>query len=220
MHKLWNWSGMTNCWPDEPGASNLSKLQHTRKLLNTARKGYFHTWSSGEREYYGFVKDCEHNTAPRMFRTRKHFLTCGSSGANASQLVSFCCLTKNSHTTGTFHVSHVHGLTAFLFHFLTALHLCSIFGTGEQTAIRNMAFSLAVLPNRAPFQVMSPTIPSRLAVRRLRLCWFDSQLWRGHRYFHRKWMKDKIWECWLHRCSHRREEIAAPSRIYHSDRKF
>ena len=56
-----------------------------------------------------------------------------------------------------------------------------------QSATRSSVF--AVSPNRARSQVMSPTLLSRLAVRRLRLCscrreskhWFDVQLWRGHR---------------------------------------
>ena len=69
------------------------------------------------------------------------------------------CLSKNSHFMST----------AFLLH-LTALHPCFIHRTGVFTAIRNMALSLAVLPNRAQLQVMSPTIPSRYAARRSRLC--------------------------------------------------
>ena len=27
---------------------------------------------------------------------------------------------------------------------------------------------------------------------------------------HRKWMKDQLWECWLHRCEHRRERQVQP----------
>ena len=94
-----------------------------------------------------------------------------------------------------------------------------------------MAFSLVVLPNRAPSQVMNPTIPSRLAVRRLRLC-------SNHReeqvlgrlatptttslpsLLHRNWMKDEIWKCWLHRLFiQKRQASAAPSTIFHSNRE-
>ena len=86
---------------------------------------------------------CTQYTAPRTCHTRKFFLACGSSGAHASQLASFCFVVfhKNSH-----------GLTAFLFLLLTALHPFFILRMGVFTAIRNMAFGLAVLPNRAPLQ--------------------------------------------------------------------
>ena len=66
------------------------------------------------------------------------------------------CLTRNAH-----------GLTAFFFHLRTALYPFFILRTGGYRASRNMAFSLAVLPNRAPLQVTSPTNPSRSAVWRL-----------------------------------------------------
>ena len=84
-----------------------------------------------------------------------------------------------------------------------------------------MAFRLVVLPNRAPLQFMSPTTTSKLAARRshqrstiekslllVRLATVAStSLLPLH---HRKWMKDKIGECRLHRCSHRRERQVQP----------
>ena len=90
----------------------------------------------------------------------------------AHALASFCVISHKSHLHrhGSCRTRYAHGMTAFLFHLRTTLHLCIILCTGVSPAIRNMAFSLAVLPNRAPLQVVSPTIPSRLAVRRLRLC--------------------------------------------------
>ena len=87
---------------------------------------------------------------------------------------------------------------------------------------------MALWPNRACSQVTSPTIVWRLAVWRVRLCscleksncWFDLQLWRGHRttpLLRRKWMKDQLWEGWPRRCQHRGETNAASFRTSHSN---
>ena len=92
---------------------------------------------------------------------------------------------------------------------------------GVFSAIRTIMDSLAVLPNKVSLQVMSPTIPSRSAVRRLRLCSYHQEERALGRLttlartsllplHHRKWMKDKICECWLHRCSYRREGQVQP----------
>ena len=151
--------------------------------------------------------------------TRQHFFACGSSGAHASQLALFCVISQNGHLHR--HSSrltrNVHG------YLLTALHLCFIFRTGVFTAIRNMAFSLGVLPNRTPSQVMSPTIQSRLAVRSFRLLLPSRRASVGATYnsgedilhlHRRKWMKDSIWECWLHRCTHRGGRQVQPHQAF------
>ena len=70
---------------------------------------------------------------------------------------------------------HAHGLTAFLFLWTTALHLCSTLQTGVSPAIRNQDSCLTVSPNRARSHVASPTLLSRLAVRRLRLCSYPQE---------------------------------------------
>ena len=122
------------------------------------------------------------------------------------------CLTRNAH-----------GLTAFLFHLRTALRPYFIFQ--REYTVRPVTCR-SVWPSfrtEQPLQVLSPTIPSRLAVRRLRLCSYHRQehvlvrltilartlLLPLH---HRKWMKDKFCECWLHCCSHKREASAVVAR--------
>ena len=98
------------------------------------------------------------------------------------------------------------------------------------TAIHAPVDSLAALPNKVPSQVMmSSTILSRCAVRRLRLCSYQQEERVLGRLFFlartlplhlrlRKRMKDRVWECWFHRCTRRRERHmqAHQERIYHS----
>ena len=69
---------------------------------------------------------CKQCTAHRTCHSRKHFFACGSSGAHAPHFSLFCVISQNSHLHR--HISCrtriVHGLTAFFFHFRTALRLC------------------------------------------------------------------------------------------------
>ena len=80
------------------------------------------------------------------------------------------------------------------------------------------------LPNRASSQVVSPTILSKSAVRRLRLCCYrreEQALGRlttlartsRLRLLRLKWMKDEIWE------SQERKVNATPFRTYHSKKE-
>ena len=110
--------------------------------------------------------------APRTCHTRKHFYTCGSSGAHASQSAVFCVISKKCHPHGRISCRTLiaHGLIGYLFFCGTALRLYSILQTGPSSAFRNKDFRLAFWPNRVCSQVMSPTILWRLAVRKLRRC--------------------------------------------------
>ena len=93
------------------------------------------------------------NRTPQFARvTHANTFVCGSSGAHASQFTLFCVISHNSHLDRLIscRTRNVHGLTAFFFHFRTALHLRFVLLKGVSVTIRNMAFSLAVLPNSAP----------------------------------------------------------------------
>ena len=68
----------------------------------------------------------------------------------------------------------------------------------------------------APWRTVWPMCLPKIAARRSRLCSYNQEEQALGRLTtpartsppllrHRKWMKDKRWECWLHRCSHRRE---------------
>ena len=130
--------------------------------------------------------------------TRRHVHKRG----DTSQVIVFDFM-KTVISIGTVHATrrNVHGLTTFFFHFFTALHLCFILRTGALTAIRSMAFSLAVLPF-----CLQRTIPSEQVLCRLTTP-ARTSLPLLH---HQEWMEHRIWECWLHRSSQRREASAAP----------
>ena len=84
------------------------------------------------------------NSTPQFARvTHANTFACGSRGAHASQLALFCVISHTSHLDRLIscRTSNAHGLTAFFFHFRTALHL---------RFVLHMAFSFAVLPNSAP----------------------------------------------------------------------
>ena len=84
--------------------------------------------------------------------THANTFACGSSGAHASQLALFCVISHDGHPHKLIscRTRNVHGFTAFFFHFRTALHFRFVLLKGVSVTIRNMAFSLAVLPNSAP----------------------------------------------------------------------
>ena len=93
------------------------------------------------------------NSTPQFARvTHANTFACGSSGAHASQLALFCVISHDGHPHKLIscRTRNVHGFTAFFFHFRTALHLRFVLLKGVSVTIRNMAFSLAVLPNSAP----------------------------------------------------------------------
>ena len=93
------------------------------------------------------------NSTPQFARvTHANTFACGSRGAHASQLALFCVISHTSHLDRLIscRTRNVHGFTAFFFHFRTALHLRFVLLKGVSVAIRNMVFSLAVLPNSAP----------------------------------------------------------------------
>ena len=93
------------------------------------------------------------NSTPQFARvTHANTFACGSRGAHASQLALFCVISHDGHPHKLIscRTRNVHGLTAFFFYFRTALHLRFVLLKGVSVTIRNMAFSLAVLPNSAP----------------------------------------------------------------------
>ena len=100
-----------------------------------------------------------------------------------------------------------HCLIHYISHFSLALLPCCSLHMEIFPEIRVLEQSLAVLPNRAPLQVTSPTITLKWTTRRLRPCSskeeqaelrFAIQVRTLPLDLHR------LWECWLRRCAHRR----------------
>ena len=97
---------------------------------------------------------------------------------------------------------------------LSALHLYCFLHVEIPTAIRDQEQSLAVLPNKARLRGTSPTISLKSTTRRLRLyspkyAQAELRLVQARTPLQppstRKLMVRRLWECWLHQCTHRRE---------------
>ena len=95
---------------------------------------------------------CEQYTAVRTRHTRKHFRVWFKRSSRFAARTVLCHFARvvTPHKLISCRTRNVHGFTAFLFHFRTALHLRFVLLKGVSVTIRNMAFSLAVLPNTAP----------------------------------------------------------------------
>ena len=128
------------------------------------------------------------NSTPHLARVThaNTFFACGSSGAHAHRLNCFCVISQNSHPHR--HISrrthNVHGLTTFSFHPPHNTPSLLFLWAGVSPAIRNMASSLAVLPNRAPLQVVRSrrgwqygSYDHALTIQKSKY-WVDLQLWR------------------------------------------